>query len=300
MKNLPSHLCQSAAPCLGRRLSAALAVGLSGLLWQTVQAQFALPIYEPFPGTYTNTGVPITVNGVAWPGTGLRQENIPSTVVWTWGGTGNGNMTNIGAAALTYPGLYQTNGSVGLYISDYNVTGARSAGIQLATVSNGTIYASFLLNVQTWPTNVNRLVCEMNSVVGLGGSDLWGFLISTTNAASGISNRVYVVKHGSATGIVTSNVPPEAPSITAGTTHLIVLRYTFNPAQTNDDELDLWMDPGSLGVAEPDVPAPAMTTTNGTDTTAFSMFGLYQQNGTTDAGLTYFFDDFVLAGLWLR
>jgi hypothetical protein len=57
---------------------------------------------------------------------------------------------------------------------------------------------------------------------------------------------VYLVKHASYTSVQTlSNVPPEAPTIDAGTTHLIVMRYTFNPALTNDDELALWVDPSS-------------------------------------------------------
>src|ERR1019366_6144587 len=100
---------------LRRLLScAALALGLLGLLLQTAHAQFALPIYESFPGYYTNGGAVITVNGGNWPGSGLRQSGIPSTAVWPSGGTGNGNPTNIGAAARTYPGLYQTNGSAGL------------------------------------------------------------------------------------------------------------------------------------------------------------------------------------------
>ena len=35
----------------------------------------------------------------------------------------------------------------------------------------------------------------------------------------------------------------------AGTTHLIVMRYTFRSRQTND-EVAIWVDPGSLGVGE--------------------------------------------------
>ncbi len=130
MKDSTSHLHPSTARVLRRRRSgAALAIGLTGLLWQTAQAQFCLPFYEPFPGNYTNGGLANTINGVDWPGTGLRQSGIPSTSVWTWGGSGNGNLTNVGGAALSYPSLSQTNGSVGLYMSDYNITGGRSASV---------------------------------------------------------------------------------------------------------------------------------------------------------------------------
>jgi hypothetical protein len=296
MKNSRFPLCPSAARALRGRVGGAALFGLTLLLWEPVQAQFALPIYESFPGVYTNGGAAITVNGASWPGTGLIQPGIPSTAVWTWGSSGKGNITNIGAAALSYPGLYQTDGSVGAYVSDLNVSGARSAGIQLTTLNSGAVYVSFLLNVQTWPTNVNRLVWQMNSAVGLGGSDLFGFLISTTNTTTGISNRVYVVKHGSSTSIVNNTVPPEAPSITAGTTHLIVVRYTFNPSDS--DELAMWVDPGSLGVAESNVPTPSTTTTTGTDITGFSMFALFLQNSAADAGSSLFFDELRLGRTW--
>jgi hypothetical protein len=291
MKNLASRLGQSAR-------CAALAAGLMGLLAQPVQAQFALPIYESFPGYYTNGGAVITVNGVGWPGTGLRQSGIPSTLVWTTGSTGNGNPTNIGAAALTYPGLYQTNGSVGLYMGALNITGGRNASIAVAPVSSGKFYTSFLLNVQAWPVNVNRPLVLMNSAPALGGADEFGFYLSATNLTTGMSNCVYVIKHGTYANMALSNVPPTAPSITSGTTHLIVMRYTFNSATTNDDVLDMWVDPGSLGVAEGSVPAPATTTTDGADITAIAAFGLFQQNSATVANSSLFIDEIRMGTTW--
>jgi hypothetical protein len=300
MKNSALPPRQSAVGALRLRLTwSTLALAASGLLWQTAQAQFALPVYEPFPSYYTNTGLPNTITGVDWPGTGLRQSGIPSTLVWTWGGTGNGNPTNAGGAALTYTGLYQTNGSVGLYMSDYNITGGRSATIPLATVSSGKFYTSFLLNVQAWPTNVNRPVVLLSSSTTLGGSDEVGFFMSTTNwPTAGTTNRIYVIKRGTYAYMALSNIPPAAPSIEAGSTHLVVIRYTFNPAQTNDDELALWVDPGSLAVAEGSVPAPATTTTDGDDITAFSAFGLFQQNAATVAGSRMFIDEIRVGTTW--
>jgi hypothetical protein len=207
---------------LRRRLAGAvMGFALTGLLCSSGQAQLALPIYESFPGYYTNGGAAITVNGVSWPGTGLRQSGIPSTAVWTYGGTGNGNPTNIGAAALSYPGLYQTNGSAGLYMSALNITGGRTAALAMTPVSSGKLYASFLLNVQAWPVAVNRPLVLMNSSPSLGGADEFGFYLSGTNVTPGVSNCVYVVKHGTYANMSVSNIPPAAPSITAGTTHLI-------------------------------------------------------------------------------
>jgi hypothetical protein len=296
MKNLTSPHASTVSRLRRRRAWAALGFGLTGMLLQTLQAQYALPVYEPFPASYTNGGAAITVNGVDWPGNGLRQSGIPSTAVWTWGGAGVGNPTNTGPAALSYPGLYQTNGSVGLFMQSIHVTGNRNAGIQIATVNSGTLYTSFLLNVQTWPTNQNRMVCQLNSLATtLGGSELVTFFLSTTNTTTGTSNRLYVVKHSSN---VTNEPPAEAPSIDAGTTHLVVMRYTFNPAQTNDDELAMWVDPGSLGAPEGGVPAPAQTITTNTDVPSFSTFAICAQNDTAIAGSGVFIDEIRIGTSW--
>jgi hypothetical protein len=268
---------------------------------QTVQAQFALPFYEPFPATYTNGGAVITVNGVDWVGEKLRLAGNPSALVWTMGSTlGNGNLTNVGGAALTYSGLYQTSGSVGLRADSYNVTGGRDSGVALVPTTSGKLYTSFLLNVQAWPTNMNRPVCVLNNAASITGSDQLFCVISTTNVpTAGISNRVYLIKHASYTSVQTlSNVPPEAPTITAGTTHLIVMRYTFNPALTNDDEFAMWVDPVSLGVAEGSVPAPATTTTGGIDQTSISSFWLFQHNASTVAGSGFFIDEIRVGTTW--
>ena len=295
MKNSTSRPRQSAASALLRRLNcAALALGLTGVLSQTAQAQYGLPFYEPFPASYTNGGTVITNNGVLWVSRGLRDAGTPQAGVWTWGGSGSGEPRVNGGAALSYPGLWQAGGSLGLYMRPDHVAGNRNAGIQLATLNSGKVYASFLLNVQTWPTNQNRMICQLNSTsTTLGGSDLVSFFISTTNTTTGTSNRVYVVKHGSS---VTNEPPAEAPSITAGTTHLIVMRYSFDPA--DNDELAMWVDPGSLGVGEGSVPVPATTTTNGTDVTSFSTFAICEQNDTAKAGSSLFLDEIRIGTKW--
>jgi hypothetical protein len=183
-------------------------------------------------------------------------------------------------------------------MSALNITGGRTAALAMTPVSSGKLYASFLLNVQAWPVAVNRPLVLMNSSPSLGGADEFGFYLSGTNVTPGVSNCVYVVKHGTYANMSVSNIPPAAPSITAGTTHLIVMRYTFNTAATNDDVLDLWVDPGSLGVTEGSVPAPAMTTTDGDDITAIAAFGLFAQNAATVASSSLFIDEIRIGATW--
>src|SRR6185503_7825938 len=75
------------------------------------------------------------------------------------GGLGNGNPVAVGGAAgLSYPGLYQdpTTNSIGIYVRTNATTANRTRGIRFTTVNSGSVYASFLLNLQQSPAT-NRL-----------------------------------------------------------------------------------------------------------------------------------------------
>jgi len=274
-----------------------------GVLCSPVRAQFALPFYEPFPATYTNGGAAVfNLDGVDYPSTRVSDTPNPSGTVWSYHSTiGNGSLLNVGGAALSYPGLYQTNGSVGLYGASTNITGGRDVGFPFVPVASGKLYASLLLNVRQWPVGENRVLVVLSTNSTITGAEQIGLLISCTNyPTDGITNRLYVVKHTSYTSGVTSNVPPQSPTIDAGSTHLIVMRYTFNHSSpsTNLDEIALWVDPGSLGAAEGGVPAPSMTETNGQDLSSLSSFFIFQHNQTTVYGSSFLMDEIRLGTTW--
>ena len=247
-----------------------LVAGLSALLSVGAHAQFSLPWYEPFPVSYTDGGSPIVVNSVTYLGTRLNDQ----TTVWSLGGQGgNGSPTNTVGAALSYPGLVTTPDSAGVWCSPAVTTGNRTRGVLLdSTTGNSdthianTVYCSLLLNVQSAPTTGTRLFAELNSLTtGTSINNCMGLWLDTSSDL--------LISRNSGTIWATNNTGP----LSSGT-HLIVARYTFNTANSTDDQVDLWVDPaaGSFGAAECSVPASnASTTSGGADLASISSFYIY-------------------------
>jgi hypothetical protein len=271
-------------------------LGLVAWMASTASAQIPLPVYEPVPAYYTNgtadETVAVPAGGSTFPA--RRLANGVTTAVWplaVGGGLGNGNVVAVGGAAgLSYPGLYQdpSTNSIGLYVRTNLTTANRTRGIRFATVNAGSIYASFLLNVQQSPAN-NRLFAKFETAIsgtgsGGGGGAMSGVWLTPTNTL-GISKSTTAAPDGTAT----------TPELSAGT-HLVVTRYTWNGG-TDDDEVALWLDPGSLNAPEANVPAPTLAITAGTDVPSISTFYIHHpQSGQVPAG--FFMDEIRIATTW--
>ena len=276
-------------------MSAAL-LGLVAWMASTASAQIPLPVYEPVPAYYTNgtadETVAVPAGGSTFPA--RRIANGVTTAVWplaVGGGLGNGNVVAVGGATgLSYPGLYQdpSTNSIGLYVRTNGTTANRTRGIRFTTTSSGSIYASFLLNLQQSPTN-NRLFAKFETATsgtgsGGGGGAMAGLWLTPTNTL-GISKSTTAAPDGTAT----------TPELSAGT-HLVVTRYTWNGG-TDDDEVALWLDPGSLNAPEANVPAPTLAIANGTDVPSISTFFIHHpQSGQVPAG--FFMDEIRIATNW--
>jgi hypothetical protein len=138
--------------------SAALFLVLMTLLFglNRADAQFPLPIYEPFPLSYTNSpddSTPVPQGGPVYP---ARRINGGAPIsVWSIGGAGGGGSPLVvgGAAALSYLNL-ATNPepSLGLYLRTNNTTATRSRGILYTTASSGSVYCSFLMVAEQPPS----------------------------------------------------------------------------------------------------------------------------------------------------
>ena len=253
------------------------------LVAQNAPAQQALPFYEPFPASYTNGGtVAPTINGVTAIGT--RINDAPASTVWNAGsgGSGNGSPTNHAGAKLTYPGLYSTpDPNVGLYF-DSVVTGTRNKGVNFSTVSSGTLYASFLLDVITAPT-ANRLVTFLTSdAAQFTGSSVVGLLMD---------NGLHLMVSKNSSSVVAATT---TGAMTPNTTNLVVVRYTWNTDA--DDEVAVWLNPGSLG--SDTAPTPDASGTTGTDFSDLDYFFFQQRNNSSSQGAQFLMDELRIGTSW--
>src|ERR1051326_6593490 len=168
------------------------------LVLQRASAQVTLPFYDPFPTTYVD-------------GSALGSGTSAST--WSIGNNvGSGGLTNRSFAALSYSGLASSSG-LGVVIP-LPGSSSRSKGVQLNpgtfSAGNPTVYASFLLNIQTSPTAVRTLVYMRNST-GSGTPHVGLFVTPTTT--------LLISKNSTTPAAGVSAALPSA------TTHLVVLRY---------------------------------------------------------------------------
>lgn len=154
--------------------------------------------------------------------------------VWTSGDSPSAAIRVTNAATLNYPGLADTAGS-GVVFSG---TTFKKRSAPFSAQSSGSVYCSFLLNIQSAPASTKLFLWLHN---GGGGTSSPGLGIFLNGYEVGLA------KHASS--------PAVTANIEAGT-HFIVARYTF---QTGNDQVDLWVDPASLGDSG-NIPAATLTT----------------------------------------
>jgi pectate lyase len=175
--------------------------------------------------------------------------NLGASGPWAPGTSGIGNnaaeIKVASAAAQTSPGGYASAAFRGVAVTPTTtarVTGALfndSTGV--SNTDGNAVYASFLLNVQDFPTSNTRVAYLHDATSSAAAVEVW------INSAGQIGARK---KSGS---------PVFATTITTNATHLVVVRYSF---QLGNDPVALWVNPGSdnYGVEPP--PLPNTTITN--------------------------------------
>ena len=228
------------------------------VLIQSARAQVTLPFYEPFPSSYgnTNLGAP-GPGGVA--GTG-------SATNWNFGNSVGGSSAKItNAAALSYPGLANIDGAgqtYGLQSNPGDLTSVKDRGVALTIPNTNSTYASCLLNLQQL-TNSSTWVFFGLSSTSSGTS----VNHSGANVFFDTSGRLLIAKNS------TTPATNTTAALTVGNTYLVVLRYQRN---TNGiDQVDLWLDPTSLG-DDTKIPPPNITTTNNSNPAAFASVAYFQ------------------------
>lgn len=204
----------------------------------TVNIVTSLPFIENFEYT---TGSLLTANGWA-----------------THSGTANPIAVN--ADPLTYTDY--THSGVGKSVT--LTTTGEDVNRAFSTINTGSVYASFMIRVDT----------------ALTGGEYFFHLSPSGNTSSHIA-RVYFKKDVSnnvAFGVSKGSATAEytAFNYALSNTYLIVLKYTFNTGSTTDDEIKLWINPALTGI-EPT--ADLITSPATTDPTSLGVVALRQGSG---------------------
>jgi fibronectin-binding autotransporter adhesin len=153
--------------------------------------------------------------------------------------------------------------------------------------TNTTLYASFVFNVQTTNLVTTRFFGLTSTTNGTSVSGVGATVFMDTK------NRLLIAKNSTTPAAATTY------SLTASNSYLVVLRYKYNPAATNDDSVDLWLDPTSLG-DNSSVPAPTLSTTAGADfTNYFGSVAYYQNIAVANNGIgLYYIDEIRVSTNW--
>ncbi len=232
-----------------------------------------IPTYESFPTNYVN---------------GARLRDLASFDAGNSLGSGS-NLTNSWAAGLIYPGLVSSNSTGGVIANGIPGSG-RDAGFQLNSVVTfsavtNSLYASFLLKIQTPPTGTN-LIALFSGGTGGGATPVAGVYLDS-------NTRLWISK-SSATPATNT-----AGSLVVGETNLVVFRYRFSAAQP--DEVALWLNPevNTFGADESGVPASTISTTTGSDSPSVASFILAHRTtaGISASGFKYL-DEIRVATNW--
>jgi hypothetical protein len=157
---------------------------------------------------------------------------------WAITGTSVVNPQTVTTGNLTYTGWPSAGGGNSVTLAD----NGQDTNKSIAPQTSGTVYAGLLVNVPTGQTT------------GTTGDYFFHFFVNSTTFYGKVflkkdtasSNYAFgVSKNANATtGAVFSGF-----TYTPGTTHLVIVKYTFNPSAT-DDTVALFVDP-TLPGAEP-------------------------------------------------
>src|SRR5881296_864412 len=196
----------------------------AGLLVQSARGQLLTDHFDYNNGSLGGSGV----GDAVWTG-----GDSPSSAIIV---TNTAALTNASLAGISGKGVQMSGGTF------------KKRNTTFTSQSSGSVYVSFLMNVQTAGSGAKAFVYLHNSTSATSSPELGVFL------------------NGNDIGIGKSvSTPASSTTLSAGT-HFIVASYTFLGGA---DRVDLWVDPTSLGGTN--IPSATLSTTTGTDGSSLSV-----------------------------
>lgn len=199
---------------------------------------------------------------------------------WTQIGTVATNPISVSTPGLTYTGYAGSGiGNAATLVT----SGQDIYRDGTVSISDGSVYVSFMLNVATAQATGDYF-----------------FALLPTSSTSNFTARTFVKSSGS--GYVmgvsksTETVAYGATELSFNTTYLVVVKYTFITATTNDDAITLYVLSSGVPSTEPLTPYAGPTVGTATDATSLGRVALRQGSASNAAGLTV--DGFRMGNSW--
>ena len=246
----------------------------------TLSVVYPLPYYDPF--NYP-------------PGVNLSGNTNGNLLSWADIGTSTaGPYVTVRSNSLTVPGLAPAAGNS----IQFGGLG-KSVRFSFPTgnpITNGTLYYSFATQV----IDTNGLAASRIFVAGFNNS-----IGTQTGQPTVIGTRVYLHHTNGGFNVGTSKNSSLANewvwdprNFTTNEILFLVGSYTFNPASTNDDVAQLWInpDPATFGAAV--APPPSLVAGNGTDISANQIASFIFVQRSTNQPAVMFADELRLGRTW--
>ncbi len=162
---------------------------------------------------------------------------------WVKYGTNSDNPIQLTATNLTYDG-YQSE-AMGKAVQLQKFTDKDSEDLQKAlttpfnpvNLDSKTFYMSFLVNVQEAGAAPFISLCDANTTFADGSTGIQKMYVFAKESSEG------KVKFAVSKNSETANLSETSTEFDLNTTCLVVLKYTANPADIDDDQIDMYVNP---------------------------------------------------------
>jgi len=178
-------------------------------------------------------------------------------------GAGTNPQTINTAGGLSYAG-YPSSG-IGNLLGPLATSGEDN-NHPFAGQTSGSVYAAFMINVASTQATGDYLFHFFDGPIA--GNIFRGRVFLKKDATT--TNYAFGVQFGS-----TLNAVYTPFSYTPGTTHLVVVKYTFVAGGTTNDQVSLFVDPVTNCIEPP----PTLTTSDATQTDAVNLDGVAIRQG---------------------
>ena len=204
---------------------------------------------------------------------------LTSTGNWLAHSGSGTNPIAVTSSGLSYPGYPAVAGNA----VSMTTSGEDDHSLAAWSATSGVVYYACLANVSAATATGDYFIHFYRDSSSFYGRVYCKLVAGALN---------FGITHSSGSGgTVNYSSTPFSP----GTTHLFVVKYTFNSGSTTDDTADLWVDPPISGTE----PSPLVSSIDVTSTDATTIIAMSLRQGTATSASTQWVDGIRVATSWV-